>query len=142
MADTTRIQHFLECLENPKNAYAKSMMPKWYHDSWKWADHMMDVHEYHKKGSTMESLRVVYICNHMCPNLVHLKPMPAPPPPSLVRRDPEAFQEYQRMLFDYEYENTQAAIANSKGEIIQPGIHQTKEEFELIRAYVERMEAA
>ena len=142
MADTARIEQFLEKLEHPKNAYAKSMMPKWYHDSWDWADHMMDVHGYLKKGSTMESLRVVYICNHMCPNLAHLKPMPIPPAPSLVRQEPEAFREYQRMLQDYEYENTQAALANSKGEIIQPGIHQTKEEFELIRAYVERMVAA
>ena len=46
------------------------------------------------------------------------------------------------MLFEYEYENTQATIANADGEIIQQGIHQTKEEFELIRAYVERMAAA
>lgn len=142
MADTTRIQYFLDRLDHPKNAYAKNLMPKWFEESEKWAYRMMELHEYHKKGTSLESLRVVYICNHLCPNLVHLKHKPIPPAPSYVRREPEALKEYQKMLFEYEYENTQASLANSKGEIIQDGIHQTKEEFELIRAYVERMKAA
>lgn len=137
MADTTRIQYFLDKLEHPRNAHTKAMMPKWFQDSENWAYRMMEQHEYHKKGSSLESLRVVYICNHMCPNLVHLKPYPVAPPPSFMNQEPEYFKEYQRMLFEYEYENTQAAIANSQGEIIQEGIHQTKEEFELIRQYVE-----
>lgn len=139
MADTTRIQYFLDKLEHPRNGYAKAMMPKWFKDSEDWACRMMENHEYHKKGSSVESLRVVYICNHMCPNMVHLKPHPVAPPPGFMNPESEYFKEYQRMLFEYEYENTQAAIANSRGEIIQEGIHQTKEEFDLIRKYVERM---
>ena len=142
MADTTRIQYFLEKLDHPKNAYAKSKMPTWFKDSEDWAYRMMELHGYHKTGSTVEGLRTLYICNHMCPNMAHLKNKPIPPAPSLVRREPEYLQEYQKMLFEYEYENTQATIANADGEIIQQGIHQTKEECELIRAYVERIVAA
>lgn len=142
MPDTTRIQYFLEKLEHPKNAYAKSKMPIWFKESENWAYHMMEMHEYHKNGTSVESLRVVYICNHMCPNMAHLKPKPVAPPPSLIRREPEYLKEYQKMLFEYEYENTQATLANSSGEVVQQGIHQTKEEFELIRKYVERMVAA
>lgn len=141
MPNTTRIQYFLEKLDHPKNAYAKNLMPKWYADSAVWAQRMMDLHEYHKKGSSMESLRVVYICNHMCPNLVHLKPKPVAPPPSFARSEPEVMREYRRMLFEYEYENTQAALANAKGEVVQDGIHQTVEEFELIREYVDKITA-
>lgn len=142
MPDTTRIQYFLEKLEHPKNAYAKSKMPIWFKESEDWAHRMMELHEYHKKGTSLESLRVVYICNHMCPNLAHFKHKPILPAASYVRCEPEAMREYQRMLFEYEYENTQATLANSKGEVVQEGIHQTKEEFELIRQYVERMAVA
>ncbi len=142
MAGTSRIEFFLERLEHPKNAYAKSLMPKWYNESLNWAHRMMELHEYHKTGSTIEGLRTLYICNHMCPNLAHLKTKPLPPAPSYIRREPEALREYQRMLHEYEYENTQATLANSKGEVVQDGIHQTKEEFELIKQYVERMCAA
>ncbi len=143
MNDTTRIQHFLKVLDHPKNIYAKNLMPKWYADSADYAQRMIDQYGYTKnRGLSAEYLRVLYICNHMCSNLVHLKHKPIPPTPSYVRREPEAMKEYQRMLWEYEYENTQAAISNGEGEIIQPGIHYTAEEFHLIREYVERMSAA
>lgn len=143
MANTTRIEFFLNRLDNPKNEYARNLMPKWYQDSAKYAKNMIEKYHYDtEKGLSTEYLRVLYICNHMCPNLVHLKHKPIPPAASYVRREPEAMKEYQRMLFEYEYENTQATLANSNGEIVQEGIHYTAEEFALITAYVERMAIA
>ncbi len=140
MADTTRIEQLLEKLEHPKNTYAKSQMAKWFKDSADWAERIMELHGYHKTGSTLEGLRVLYICNHLCPNLVHLKHKPVMPDANYVRQEPEAMEEYWRMYYEYEYENTQVALANNEGEIVQPGIHQTADEFALIQQYVERMQ--
>lgn len=138
---TSRIEFFLNRLDHPKNEYARKMMPKWYKDSVKYAKTMIDEYHYDtEKGLSMEYLRVLYICNHMCPNLAHLKHKPSLPVlPRSMRREPEAIEEYQRMLFEYEYENTQAAIVDSDGKVIQEGINHTAEELALIAAYVEKI---
>ena len=140
MASTTRIQQFLTCLDHPKNSYARNLLPKWYKESSDYAQLMIDKYHYDtEKGLSFEYLRVLYICNHMCPNLVHLKHKPVMPDAETIRSEPEAMQEYQRMLFEYTYENTQAAIIDDNGELTQEGICYTAEELELIREYVEKM---
>lgn len=139
MADTTRMKQLLDKLDHPKNVYARNRMPQWLEDSKAYAQMMLAKHN--PNGLTENYFRALYVCNHLCPNLVHLRSKPIPPAPSYVRREPEAMREYQDLLFQYEYENSQVAIAQN-GEIIQPGCHHTDEEFALIMEYVERMCAA
>ena len=138
MSDTARIEYFIKVLDNPKNAYAKARMPQWLEESKDYAKRMIEKYHYDEKGLSVEHLRVLYICNHMCPNLAHLKHKPIPPAPSYVRREPEAMKEYFEMLSEYEYENTQAPLYRD-GELIQPGIHHTAKELQLIMNYVERI---
>ncbi len=136
MSDTVRMQQLLQKLEHPKNALAKSRMPGWFEKSKEYAVMMQ---EKYNSTQSEESLRVLYICNHLCPNLAHLMSKPIPPSPSYVRREPEAMKEYMDLLFKYEYENTQAGIRDEDGNILVHGVHHSPEEFTLIQEYVERM---
>lgn len=135
MTDTVRMQQLLKKLDHPKNARAKAMLPGWLEKSKDYAAMMQN-----KYNSTQseESLRVLYICNHLCPSLVHLRAKPHPPCPSYVRREPEAIKEYTDLLFQYEYENTQAGIRDKDGKLLIHGVHHTADELALIQEYVER----
>lgn len=136
VADTIRIQQLLKKLEHPKNAFARKRLPGWFENSKAYATMMREKYKYEQSE---ESLRVLYICNHLCPNLVHLISKPIPPSPSYVRREPDAMKEYTDLLFKYEFENTQAGVRDQDGNILIHGVHHSSEEFALIQEYVERM---
>lgn len=133
---TTRMQQILQKLNHPKNATAQSRLPGWLEQSKQYADMMQN--KYHSTESE-EALRLRYVLNHLCPNMAHLKSKPIPPPISYIRRDPSVMQEYNNLLMEYEFENTQATLVDSTGKMIQDGIHYTAQELLLVIEYVERM---
>lgn len=133
---TTRMQQILQKLNHPKNAHCKSRLPGWLEKSQEYATMMQN--KYHSTESE-EALRLRYVLNHLCPSMAHLKFKPIPPPISYVRRDPSVMQEYNDLLREYEFENTQATLVDSTGKMIQDGIHYTAQELSLVIEYVERM---
>lgn len=70
--------------------------------------------------------------NHLCPNLFHFYTTPSP---SDYRLGTDVVNT---ILRNHMCENTQATIMNSDNSIYQDGVHDTHEEFQLLKAFYER----
>lgn len=114
--ECVRVRELCNKLYHPKNLLCRRLMPKWYNDSLAWA-------ESHAKNSVKKvfALRMRYVLNHLCPNLIHLLPKPV-------------FNFYVPEVYDlnsvrYEFENTQARVLGCDGEVISSGVSYTMEEW-------------
>lgn len=112
-----RVEALLEKLYLPENAYCYRKFPQWFTDA-------------AKRGSEEEQVR--YLMNHLCPNLFHFYTTPSPSDYRL------GTDMVNTILRNHMCENTQATIMNADNSIYQDGVHDTHEEFQLLKAFYER----
>ena len=118
--DNIRLRQIVEKLTWPENAYCRRHLEQWIHESDEWArKHPADGYEIDRGAH-----RLLYVLNHLCPNLAHRCKKP---PAYLKADDPE----YVRMMREYLMENSQAEFLKYDGSgeavIEQPGVLKTNE---------------
>lgn len=120
-----RVLEIAQKLKLKENSYPRSMLPTWIEKSKAYADMMIERYGFNNAQKTEEGYRLLYIMNHVCPNLYHFHKMPAWSPKSL-----EDWKEYQ-ILVDMHYrENSQTRFIDAEGNVIQEGITYSTEEFD------------
>lgn len=119
-----RVLEIAQKLKLKENSYPRSMLPTWIENSKAYADMMIERYGFNNAQKTEEGYRLLYIMNHVCPNLHHFCKMPAWKPKCL-----EDLKEYQALVDLYNRENSQAGFIDADGNLIQDGIYYTTEEF-------------
>lgn len=121
---TKRAVELAEKLSLPQNAHLRPRAITWIEESRQWASMMIEKYGPNRAQKTHEGYQLLYVLNHLCPNLHHYHPMPNP---RIIRID---VQEYNRKYRKYFTENTQAALTDDDGTLIQEGVEYTPESFD------------
>lgn len=119
-----RVLEIAQKLKLKENAYPRSMLPVWIENSKAYADMMIERYGFNNAQKTEEGYRLLYIMNHVCPNLYHFHKIPTWTPKSA-----EDVKEFQILVGMHYRENSQAGFIDADGNTIQEGITYTTEEF-------------
>lgn len=122
-----RIEELCDKLYHPFNGYCREKIGVWLMNASLWADKMMA-----EKGSDAKDSKKVYmLCytlNHLCPNLVHLKPNPAG-----FNLRTLSVEAYNKLCQEYTMENSQAEFADgATGALLQEGIKGEDAEYDFL----------
>lgn len=110
----------------PGNAHIRKYVPIWVEESKAYADMMMERYGRTEAQACWEGYRVLFIMNHLCPDLYHFHRCPDP---RVFRGDIDGFNRaYEKHM----RENTQVGIIGKNGVCIQEGVTYTKETFEAL----------
>jgi hypothetical protein len=119
-----RVLEIAQKLKLKENAYPRSMLPTWIENSKAYADMMIERYGFNNAQKSEEGYRLLYIMNHVCPNLYHFCKKPNWHPQCSAD-----LKEYIALLDLHYRENSQAGFIDADGNTIQEGITYTTEEF-------------
>ena len=107
-----------------ENKHVRDRLPEWIEKSIGYADMMIERYGFNDVQNTKEGYRLLFILNHVCPNLHHFHKMPNWRP-----RCEADMKEYNELVKLHTMENSQAGFSEG-GIILQEGVGYSKEEFE------------
>lgn len=113
---TKRVIDLANKLQHPENKCLLQQVPKFVQDSIPWATHMMERYGPNESQRDLDGYRLLYILNHYCPSLHHFHPKPDP---RRYAGDPEAYHDAAQKHY---FENTQAALVDTDGSVLQEGV--------------------
>ena len=119
-----RVLEIAQKLKLKENSYSRYMLPIWIEQSKAYADMMIERYGFNNAQKTEEGYRLLYIMNHVCPNLHHFCKLPTWKP-----QCPEDWKEFHILVDLHNRENSQAPFRDADGNLIQEGIYYTTEEF-------------
>lgn len=128
---TKRVETLLAKCLLPENAYCLKLLPRWFEKSKSYAETMMQKYGPNKVQTGIREYQVLFVMNHLCPNLHHFHPMPNA---QNFRGDSDG---YNRAYEEYMKENTQAELKLRSG-VVQEGVHDTPAEFACIEEFVRK----
>lgn len=120
-----RVLEIAQKLHLKENEYTANRLAGWIEKSNGYADMMVENYGFNEVQSTKEGYRLLFIMNHVCPNLHHFCPKPNWQP-----KCEEDFKEWVASMDLYTRENSQAGFKDKDGCVVQEGIHYSKEEFD------------
>ena len=106
-----------------ENEYVKNRLAGWIERSNDYADMMIERYGFNEAQNTREGYRLLFVMNHICPNLHHFCPKPNWQP-----KCEADIKEWTELMDRYTRENSQAGFVKG-GAIVQEGIGYSKEEF-------------
>lgn len=113
---TKRVIDLANKLQYPENQHLFQQVPKFVQNSIPWATHMMEKYGPNEAQKDLDGYRLLYILNHYCPNLHHFHPKPDP------RRYGGNLAAYHDAAQKHYFENTQAALVDTDGAVLQEGV--------------------
>lgn len=127
-----RVLEIAEKLKLKENKYVLEKLPDWIEKSNSYADMMIENYGFNDVQTTREGYRLLFVLNHVCPNLYHFCKKP-----NWYPKCKADITEWNELMNNHLRENTQAAFRDSDGTLIQRGVHYTKKEFD---AFIEAVE--
>lgn len=118
-----RVLEIAEKLHLKENERVKNRLAEWIEGSEIYAYRMFEKYGFNNVHNTVESYRLLYILNHVCPNLYHFHKKP-----NWYPRGAAEMKEYNELLKLHTMENSQAGFSEN-GILLQEGVHYTKEEY-------------
>ena len=120
-----RVLEIAKKIRLKENEYVKNHLSEWVEKSNDYADMMIECYGFNKVQDTREGYRLLFVMNKVCPNLYHFhkKPNWYPKCETDVRK-------WNELMGNHVRENSQAGFRDENGNVIQDGVHYTKEEFE------------
>lgn len=128
--EESRVEQLLNKLLLKENKWMLPHLPIWIYESKQYSKMMMDRYRDSEKGEA--GYRVLYIMNHVCPNLHHFHK--APKLSSCFNN----VNEYNRSSKLHIMENSQAKFCDHNGSVIQNGVEYTSVELDKIIEFADR----
>lgn len=128
-AQMIRMQQLLHELKRPENIHLRYKLKQWIQES---QSYTWGRREYDSTDSE-EVLRLRYVLNHVCPNLIHLHSIPVAYFNCV--NDPV----FMRKLFEYNYEHSQLSYVDMDGKL-HPGFNYTEEEWDALVQFAEQLQ--
>ena len=119
-----RVIEIAQKLHHKHNEYPRKRLAEWIEKSKDYAVMMIERYGFNNAQKTEEGYRLLFLMNHICPNLYHFHKKPNWTP--MCKED---WEEYNEEMSLHMMENSQAGFADADGNVIQDGIHYTNEEY-------------
>lgn len=126
---TKRIEQLAAKLYYIENEYIRSQLSDWASMAKEYSVSMYNRNMFRKEHLTQKGYALLFMLNHICPNLQHRKKWPDA---RLLAMGEDSVLQYNRQAHEYETENTQAAYAAWDKYPAQDGIYHTDEEFDIL----------